>query len=55
MTAPSSRADAAGRDPGRRIRELRKAVERHNRLYYEKARPEITDAEFDRLMRELED
>src|SRR5512138_2352116 len=28
-------------------------IERHNRLYYEKDRPEITDAEYDLLFREL--
>ena len=32
---------------------LRRAIERHNRLYYNEAAPEITDAEYDRLFREL--
>ncbi|MBN1515467.1 NAD-dependent DNA ligase LigA [Candidatus Sumerlaeota bacterium] len=38
----------------RRIEELRLALERHNRLYYVEARPEISDREYDALMHELE-
>ncbi|GFO56913.1 DNA ligase [Geomonas sp. Red276] len=38
----------------RRIKELSKEIERHNRLYYEKDMPEITDAEYDALFRELQ-
>ena len=34
---------------------LRAELERHNRLYYVEAAPEISDREFDRLMRELQD
>jgi DNA ligase (NAD+) len=34
---------------------LRREIERHNRLYYALDRPEITDAEYDRLFRELID
>ena len=34
---------------------LRGEVERHNRLYYVEASPEISDHEFDRLLRELQD
>ncbi|MED1825074.1 NAD-dependent DNA ligase LigA [Brevibacillus agri] len=36
-----------------KIKELAKRIERHNRLYYEEDRPEITDQEYDQLMREL--
>ncbi|WP_421617107.1 NAD-dependent DNA ligase LigA [Brevibacillus sp. TJ4] len=36
-----------------RIAELTKQIERHNYLYYVEDRPEITDAEYDQLMREL--
>ena len=36
-----------------RIKELRAAVEHHNRLYYREDAPEITDAEYDSLLREL--
>ena len=37
-----------------RILFLRAEVERHTRLYYDEAAPEISDAEFDLLYRELE-
>ena len=37
----------------RRAEELAEEIRRHERLYYVESRPEITDAEFDRLMREL--
>lgn len=32
---------------------LRKEIDRHNRLYYQDAKPEISDREFDRLLDEL--
>jgi len=38
-----------------RIHALREQIEKHNRLYYIEDRPEITDQEYDRLMRELQD
>ena len=38
-----------------RARELRRELERHNRLYYVEARQEITDREYDLLYRELQD
>jgi DNA ligase (NAD+) len=38
----------------KRIRRLREQIERHNRLYYVEDAPEITDAEYDRLFRELQ-
>ena len=37
----------------REIAELRREIERHNRLYYVEDAPEITDAAFDRLMERL--
>jgi DNA ligase (NAD+) len=40
--------------PRERVERLRAEIERHNRLYYEADAPEITDAEYDRLFRELE-
>lgn len=40
--------------PAERVRRLRAELERHNRLYYVEDAPEITDAEYDRLFRELE-
>ena len=41
--------------PAERARVLRAELERHNRLYYVEDRPEITDAEYDRLFRELQE
>jgi DNA ligase (NAD+) len=38
-----------------RVDRLRAELERHNRLYYEHAAPEISDQEFDALLRELQD
>ncbi|MGE9268440.1 MAG: NAD-dependent DNA ligase LigA [Verrucomicrobiales bacterium] len=37
-----------------RIDELSALLEHHNRLYYDEATPEISDAEYDQLFRELE-
>jgi len=45
MTAPA--------DVTARIEALREQLHRHNYLYYTENRPEITDAEYDRLWREL--
>lgn len=36
------------------IQHLRAEIERHNRLYYIDARPEISDLEFDRLLKRLQ-
>ncbi|MDD5484163.1 MAG: NAD-dependent DNA ligase LigA [Kiritimatiellae bacterium] len=38
----------------KKIKHLRSVIERHNRLYYVFARPEISDREYDRLYAELE-
>jgi DNA ligase (NAD+) len=38
-----------------KLEELRKAIRRHDELYYVHGRPEISDAEYDKLFRELED
>jgi DNA ligase (NAD+) len=38
-----------------RARELRREIAHHDRLYYEEAAPEITDREYDVLLRELRD
>ena len=48
MSAMDADADAASR-----IAELRERIERANRLYYLEDAPELTDAEYDALMREL--
>ncbi|MDY6852670.1 MAG: NAD-dependent DNA ligase LigA, partial [Thermodesulfobacteriota bacterium] len=39
----------------KRIEALRKEIERHNRLYYQKDKPEISDPEYDRLFQELKE
>ncbi|MBI2095728.1 MAG: NAD-dependent DNA ligase LigA [Candidatus Omnitrophica bacterium] len=33
---------------------LRREIRRHNRLYYDRSKPEIPDAEYDRLVKQLE-
>lgn len=38
-----------------RISELRQIIEYHNRRYYQQDAPEISDAEYDRLMNELQE
>jgi DNA ligase (NAD+) len=40
-------------DPGARVRELREQIAHHRRKYYVDDAPEITDAEYDALEREL--
>jgi DNA ligase (NAD+) len=40
-------------DPAKRAEELRELVAHHNRRYFELDDPEITDAEYDELVREL--
>ncbi len=37
----------------KRIEELREQIKRHNYLYYVEARPQISDYEYDKLLREL--
>ncbi|MFN5579043.1 MAG: DNA ligase LigA-related protein, partial [Akkermansiaceae bacterium] len=41
--------------PEKRVAELRQLIDHHNQLYYTQAEPEISDAEYDKLFRELED
>jgi len=50
MLRAMTRADAA-----QRITELREQIHHHDYLYYVEARPEVSDAEYDALMRELRD
>jgi NAD-dependent DNA ligase len=45
-------ASASG-GAARRAAWLRREIRRHDRLYYEQARPEISDAEYDALIRKL--
>jgi DNA ligase (NAD+) len=41
------------RDAGKRIRELRQQIEHHNYRYYVLDDPEVSDARYDAMMREL--
>lgn len=45
--------DASGQEPAERISTLRALIAHHNRRYHELDDPEITDGEFDVLVREL--
>ncbi|GAC1514989.1 MAG: NAD-dependent DNA ligase LigA [Terriglobales bacterium] len=45
----------AAKDPQKKIEVLREQVRHHEYLYYVLDAPEISDAEFDRLMKELKD
>jgi DNA ligase (NAD+) len=50
--APTSEGEAV-RDPAERIEQLRAQIRRHDELYYVEAQPEIPDADYDALLREL--
>ena len=45
---------ASGPDPASRVAQLRQALHRHAHLYYTLDAPEVPDAEYDRLFRELQ-
>ena len=55
MSEPDLFSLAESKSPETRIRELRKTIRHHDDLYYNKATPEISDAEYDKLFRELEE
>lgn len=55
MAEPDLFSFADSQSPETRIRELRRQIRHHDELYYNQATPEISDAEYDRLFRELED
>lgn len=44
-----------GKDVEKKIEALREQIRRHEYLYYVLDQPEISDADFDKLMRELKD
>ena len=48
-----ARSGTRAKDSAARAAELRDGIRRHDRLYHTEARPEITDAEYDALVREL--
>ena len=43
------------KDPAREVETLREELRRHEHLYYVLDQPEITDAEYDALMRRLQE
>ena len=45
----------AGTNVSREIEKLRVEIEHHNELYYQKSEPEISDQEFDALLRRLQE
>jgi DNA ligase (NAD+) len=49
-----SNATSRTSSPAARVHALRDQINRHNYLYYVDARPEISDQEYDRLLKELE-
>src|ERR1700680_1541716 len=46
---------AAAKDVGKKIEALREKIRHHEHLYYVLDNPEISDGEFDKLMRQLKD
>src|SRR5579862_1475189 len=52
---PMSKPSKPSPEIEQRVAELRRELEEHNRRYYEEAAPTISDQEYDRLYRELED
>ncbi len=46
---------AAAKDSEKKIEALREKIRHHEYLYYVLDNPEITDAEFDKLMQQLKD
>ena len=53
-TEPARVIFMSSEDPQTEIARLVTELDRHNRLYYEEAGPEISDAEYDVLYRRLE-
>jgi DNA ligase (NAD+) len=51
---PASKQKKIIPDPGKRIKELRLEIDRHNDLYYNKHKTQISDQAFDKLLKELE-
>ncbi len=50
---PTESSSEQGQDVERRAEALREELRRHSHLYYVESRPEIDDAEFDRLYAEI--
>ena len=54
LDSATATAMASSKDAKKRIDELRRQINYHNRKYYVDDAPQISDARFDQLMRELE-
>ena len=52
--APRSKSQHADRSPAERIERLRAQIRRHDYRYYVVNQPEVSDAEYDRLLQELQ-
>src|SRR5688500_19491531 len=50
LTAPRASEEVIAR-----AAELREVIDRANRLYYQEDAPELSDADYDRMLRELQD
>jgi DNA ligase (NAD+) len=55
MSEPDLFSSPPAGSPEARIRALRAIIRHHDDLYYNRANPEIADAEYDKLFRELEE
>lgn len=55
LTSSQSIADLSPPEAAARITALRRDIEEHNRRYYQEAAPTISDQEYDRLYRDLQD
>ena len=54
MSGPQGSPPLAAADPAAQVEALRNLIRHHNYLYYVLDAPKIQDAEYDRLVRELE-
>ncbi len=52
---PSKSPDKIPKNVHTRLQELREQIRHHDRLYYQKDRPEISDTAYDKLFKELQD
>ncbi len=53
ITEMATNKVSGGNNPKKRIEFLRKEIKRHDHLYYDLSQPQISDVDYDRLMKEL--
>jgi DNA ligase (NAD+) len=53
--SPSAKNSDRNRDARREVERLGREIRRHDRLYYDRAAPEISDPEYDALLKRLEE